>query len=592
MNGSPTGFFQGSRGLRQKDPLSPYLFVIVMEAFSCLMKRAVDGGFLTPCLVRGRRGEGVQITHLLFADDTLVFCEAKEDQLTHLCWLLMWFEALSGLKVNMEKSELIPVGRVENVGELADEFGYKVGNLPSTYLGMPLGAPFKSSGVWDGIEERFKRRLAMWKRQYISKGGRITVIRSTLSNLPIYFMSIFQIPRAVRIRLEKIQRDFLWGGGALEQKPHLVRWSIVCDDKGKGGLGVKSLGLFNKALLGKWAWRFANEKTALWNQVIRRKYGEEKGGWRSCEIREAYGVGLWKAINKVGQFVTPFFGYEVGNGKNVRFWKDKWCGTSPLSEAFPSLFSIATSKEAWVNEVWTAEGDRRGSWTPTFNRPFNDWELEEVGRLLRCLEGKMVRVDEEDRVRWVESKDGVFSVKSLYRAMQPVSSAWFPSKIIWMSYAQPKISFFAWEASWGRVLTLDRLQKRGWALANRCFLCQKCGESIDHLLLHCERTREVWTLLLSFFGVSWVFPRSVNETLIGWRGSFMGKKRKVTWLLGPLCLFWVIWKARNSIAFEDGVLSIQKLKISFVYLLWSETKVWIKDGPSTLLDFIDWVCMY
>ena len=150
----------------------------------------------------------VQITHLLFADDTLVFCEAKEDQLTHLCWLLMWFEALSGLKVNMEKSELIPVGRVENVGELADEFGYKVGNLPSTYLGMPLGAPFKSSGVWDGIEERFKRRLAMWKRQYISKGGRITLIRSTLSNLPIYFMSIFQIPRAVRIRLERYKEIF------------------------------------------------------------------------------------------------------------------------------------------------------------------------------------------------------------------------------------------------------------------------------------------------------------------------------------------------------------------------------------------------
>ena len=84
-----------------------------------------------------------------------------------------------------------------------------------------------------------------------------------------------------------------------------------------------------------------------------------------------------------------------------------------------------------------------------------------MGRLLCCLEGKMVRVDKEDRVRWVESKDGVFSVKSLYRALQPVSSASFPSKSIWMSYAQPKISFFAWEASWGRVLTLDRLQKRG-----------------------------------------------------------------------------------------------------------------------------------
>ena len=175
----------------------------------------------------------------------------------------MWFEALSRLKVNMEKSELIPVGRVENVGELADEFGYKVGNLPSTYLGMPLGAPFKSIGVWDGIEERFRKRLAMWKRQYISKGGRITLIRSTLSNLPIYFMSIFHLPRAVRIRLEKIQKDFLWGNGSLEQKPHLVRWPIVCEDKTKGGLGVKSLGLLNKALLGKWSWRFTNEKKAL-----------------------------------------------------------------------------------------------------------------------------------------------------------------------------------------------------------------------------------------------------------------------------------------------------------------------------------------
>ena len=77
--------------------------------------------------------------------------------------------------------------------------------------------------------------------------------------------------------------------------------------------------------------------------------------------------------------------------------------------------------------------------------------MEEVGRLLSCLDGKKMRGDEEDRVRWVESKDGVFSVKSLYRALQPVSSASFPSKIIWMPYAQPKISFFVWEALWGRV---------------------------------------------------------------------------------------------------------------------------------------------
>ena len=86
---------------------------------------------------------------MLFVDDTLIFCEAKEEQLAYLCWLLMWFEAISRLRANLGKSELISVGRVENVEELADEFGYKVGKLPSTYLGMSLGAPFKSVVAWE-----------------------------------------------------------------------------------------------------------------------------------------------------------------------------------------------------------------------------------------------------------------------------------------------------------------------------------------------------------------------------------------------------------------------------------------------------------
>ena len=106
----------------------------------------------------------------------------------------------------------MPVGRVENLEVLALEFGCKVGRLPTSYLGLPLGAHHKSMAVWDGVEERFQKRLAMWKRQFISKGGRITLIRSTLSSMPIYLMSLLRIPIVVSLRLKKIQRDFSWGG--------------------------------------------------------------------------------------------------------------------------------------------------------------------------------------------------------------------------------------------------------------------------------------------------------------------------------------------------------------------------------------------
>ena len=115
---------------------------------------------------------------------------------------------MSGLKINLEKNEVIPVGKVDLLEELAYEIGCKVGKLPSSYLGLPLGASHNSMVVWDGVEEHFQRRLSLWKKHYLPKGERLTLLQSTLASLQIYFMSLFTIPRLVKLRLEKIQRDF------------------------------------------------------------------------------------------------------------------------------------------------------------------------------------------------------------------------------------------------------------------------------------------------------------------------------------------------------------------------------------------------
>ena len=215
--------------------------------------------------------------------------------------------------------------------------------------------------------------------------------------MPIYFISLFYLPRKVRLRLEKIQRDFLWGGGALVQRLHLVRWNQVCLEKRKGGLGVRNLALMNRALLSKWNWHYANEREAFWKQVISDKYGVEEGDWCTWAISGKCGVGLWKAIRKEWLFLNSRLAYQVGSGRRVKFWKDKWCGDEPLCESFPSLFSISLSKDAWVSDVWNPDSDGEG-WTPLFSRAFNDWEIEMVERFMLKIQAFRVQREDEDRV--------------------------------------------------------------------------------------------------------------------------------------------------------------------------------------------------
>ena len=145
INGVSAGFFRSTRGIRQGDPLSPYLFVLGMDILSRLVNKAMERNFLSGCKIGGvREEEELEVSHLLYADDTLLFCKDNPDQLACLRWILMWFEALSGLKINLSKSEIFPIGGRENIEVLTAELGCRASSLPTTYLGLPLGAPHKS----------------------------------------------------------------------------------------------------------------------------------------------------------------------------------------------------------------------------------------------------------------------------------------------------------------------------------------------------------------------------------------------------------------------------------------------------------------
>jgi hypothetical protein len=141
---------------------------------------------------------------------------SKERDLRYLRVLLLCFKVISSLKVNLAKSLLVLVGNVDNAAKLAVIF-CRTSSLPLKHLGMLLGECYKAKSIWDGIVVKMERRLASWKILYLSKGGllsdrRVTLIKSTLFNLPTHFLSLFPIPVCAVNRIEKLQRYFLWGG--------------------------------------------------------------------------------------------------------------------------------------------------------------------------------------------------------------------------------------------------------------------------------------------------------------------------------------------------------------------------------------------
>ena len=147
----------------------------------------------------------------------------------------------------MGKFELVLVGVVPNIVDMMDVLGCKQGSFSMKYLGLPLGAIVRDSSIWNPIIEKMKRRLASWNLLYLSKGGKVTLIKGTLSNLPTYFLSLFpilvEIETSMKFSLE-------WYGDV--KKTHLVKWSTICAPLHYGGLAIRSLRSFNKVLFGKW----------------------------------------------------------------------------------------------------------------------------------------------------------------------------------------------------------------------------------------------------------------------------------------------------------------------------------------------------
>ncbi|GJS65746.1 RNA-directed DNA polymerase, eukaryota, reverse transcriptase zinc-binding domain protein [Tanacetum coccineum] len=241
----------------------------------------------------------------------------------------------SGLKINIHKSNIYGIGVNEDeVYNMASNAGCIAGNIPFNYLGLPIGSNMKSIASWKMLIDRFRSRLSTWKVNLLSIGGRLTLIKSVLGSLGIYYLSIFRAPESVLNDLERIRSNFFWGGNQDGKKMAWVKWSIILNSYDNGGLNIGNLKAFNLALLQKWRWRLFTSPNDLWVKVVKSFHGHE-GGFdnNGCSFKGTWVniVGSSNLLHLKGIILNNSFHFNAGCGTRIRFWKDIWVGEAPLS---------------------------------------------------------------------------------------------------------------------------------------------------------------------------------------------------------------------------------------------------------------------
>jgi hypothetical protein len=200
-----------------------------------------------------------------------------------------------------------------------------------------------------------------------------------------------------------------------------------------------------------------------------------------------------------------------------------------------------------------------------------------------------------DRICWTPSKRKCFEVRSFFSVLSPVSDRYevgcssFPWKGIWKVKVLLRVSFFVWTASLGKILTLDNLRKRGLIVIDWCWMCKRSGESINHLLLHCEVACTLWNVIFTLFDVKWVMNGRVLDLMACWKGQKGNKMVMKVWRMAPLCLMWTIWKERNARCFEDKELTMAELSNRFLKLLFLWAGVLNIPQVSNMQQFVE-VC--
>lgn len=589
INGRPTTFFKAKRGIRQGCPLSPYLYIILAETLSRKLEAERLSGAI-PGLKPSIRTSS--INHALFADDSILLGGASIRIAKAFDKVIKNYCKVSGALVNDSKSEVYSWNIDQQaLSAIAISLGFKGHSHweKIKYLGLPIISGVNKRSLWADIISKFKSKISKLGGHWLTKGGKVILLKSQLSSLLIYQAAFLLAPKNIMEQISTLLRNFLWQGGrGNDKKLHLVNWETVKKPIDDGGLDIRDPSLVNLALGSKILWKILKEPSHPVSLSLRTKY-TNTADLRNLHLEDTANCTLlWKLCLRSNKKFKRFIYRIPGNGKGTRLWLDRIMGSNAL---------IYKDEIAGIREWLTAAGktklsdisewDSNGDWVD-WAFPAPPEQLQQQLILLRNLLSGAAPIHSSMPDRWGWGRTGEFSTSEGYRAYQATgNSTHSPSlwKSIWDTASLPKINFFTWTLIQNKILTGDNLAKRNFAGPHWCALCRCNAETTHHLFIECQFAKDVWGFSLQDFQLATAESNSIPALFADWTHRYPRRIPQKSiwhkiWNALPKYVCWKIWLARNQQIFSDLRLSpLQVAAKARALLIESVQHHYVKEDP-------------
>jgi len=539
LNGCPGRWFTCKQGLRQGDPLSPYLFLLVADVLQQLIR--TDGGVRHPAM------DNASCPVLQYADDTLIVLKAAPGDVIRLKNLLDQFATATGLRINFHKSTIVPMNvDAADLPGLLDILGCRQDSFPQTYLSMPLSNVKLNLSAFTPLIARVDKYLSGWQASLLNAMGRTVLVNAVLDSSLIYILSAMMLPQGTIEELDKRRRAFLWSGESSTSGAQcLVAWKRAYLPKEHGGLGVKDLKTFNQCLLLKLLHRLHHPGDSAWAKWVKNQITVAS---LAGNIEGAH----WDSLKELLPTYRAITTTQVGNGISTSFWFDNWLQAGQLAQTFPALHSHATCAIASVADVLAQP--IRAHFVTRLSRA----AAAELAALEELLDDVHLSADPDNRLCPLAAKDNILRAGPVYAtAMHARADADCPFyKFVWINHAPPRVRFFAWLLVQGKIQCKTNLLLKNIVDDAECELCHMDVESPDHLILHCPTATQFWTVLgitippTASVSCMWELPRPDHIPAPSYH----------TFLL--LCA-WQLWKHRHDVVFRNMEPSLLRLMLAY-----------------------------